>query len=301
MRKPYRYWQDKEKCQEEALKHLTRTDFKINSNGAYEASLRNNWLDEVCWHMIKIGNRYNKCVYVYEFPNNLVYVGITYNMNKRIHDRNKCKNDSVISYINETGLIPKLIQLTDYIPVDIAVELEHENVNKYKNDGWKILNKVKTGSIGSVKKWTKEKCKNVALIYKNRSDFRKFANGIYQCAFTNNWLNEICSHMTYKIKPHNYWTKEMCRLEFLKYNTKNDVKLNSVTAYSVAYKNGWIDEFSKNMINKRKKNGYWTIERCLEEATKYAKRIDFQKNSGSAYNIAYRNKWLNNIYLNANL
>jgi len=252
MKKPFKYWNNKKRCQEEALKYFTRTDFKINSNGAYEACLRNNWLDEICWHMIKTGNRYNKCVYVYEFPDNSVYVGITYNINKRIRDRNKSKTDSVILHINKTGLIPKLIQITEYIPVDLAVKLEFDYINKYNNDGWKILNKVKAGSIGSVKKWTKEKCENIALEYKNRSDFRKFANGAYQCAFVNNWLNDICLHMVNKIKPRNYWTKEMCRLEFLKYNTKNDVKLNSVTAYSVAHKNGWIDEFSKHMIKRKK-------------------------------------------------
>lgn len=301
MKKPFKYWNNKERCQEEALKYLSRTEFKFNSNGAYEASLRNNWLDEVCWHMIKIGNRYNKCVYVYEFPDNSVYVGITYDMKERIRDRNKCKTDSVIIHINETGLIPKLIQLTEYIPVDIAVELEYENVNKYKNNGWTILNKVKTGSIGNVKKWTKEKCKDIALKYENRTDFRKFANGTYQCAIFNNWIDEICLHMKELHKPRNYWTKETCKLEFLKYNTKNEVKLNSITAYSVAHKNGWINEFSEHMTNGRKPNGYWTIKRCLEEAMKYVKRIDFQKNSGSAYNIAYSNGWLNDIYLKVGL
>ena len=87
--------------------------------------------------------------------------------------------------------------------------------------------------------------------------------------------------MTIKIKPPNYWTKERCKEEFLKCKTKKEVKLNSITAYSVA-------------LN-------WNIENCLREAMKYSKRTDFQKNSGSAYNIAFKNNWLENIYLNANL
>lgn len=259
MKKPFKYWNNKERCQKEALKYITRTEFKLNSNGAYESCLRNNWLDDVCYHMINIGNRYNKCVYVYEFTDKSAYIGITYCINKRVYNRNKCKTDSVILYMKETGLIPKLIQLTDYIPVDVAIELESVKLNEYKNNGWKILNKVKTGSIGSVKKWTKEKCKSIASNYKIRSDFRKFANNAYQCAVSNNWIDEICSHMIEIHKPRNYWTKEICKLEFLKYNRKIDVKHNSITAYSVAHKNGWINEFSKHMIKRKKHENTCTI------------------------------------------
>jgi len=44
----------------------------------------------------------------------------------------------------------------------------------------------------------------------------------------------------------------------------------------------------------RKPNGYWTYERCKEEALKYMTRGEFAKES-KAYDIAWREKWLDKI------
>ncbi len=49
------------------------------------------------------------------------------------------------------------------------------------------------------------------------------------------------------------------------------------------------------MGNKRKPSGYWTIEKCQEEAIKYKTKKDFRKNSISSYNTSYINKWLDKI------
>lgn len=46
------------------------------------------------------------------------------------------------------------------------------------------------------------------------------------------------------------------------------------------------------MKNKRKPKGYWTKERCIEEALKYKTRTIFQHISKSAYDASFRNKWL---------
>ena len=45
----------------------------------------------------------------------------------------------------------------------------------------------------------------------------------------------------------------------------------------------------------KKPNGYWTFDRCKEEACKYSKKSNFEKGSGSAYIIALRNGWINKI------
>lgn len=42
----------------------------------------------------------------------------------------------------------------------------------------------------------------------------------------------------------------------------------------------------------RKPRGYWTFERCKEEALKYDSRSEFSRFSSSSYNAAYRNEWL---------
>jgi len=45
------------------------------------------------------------------------------------------------------------------------------------------------------------------------------------------------------------------------------------------------------METEKKPKGYWTKERCQEEALKYNIISDFMNNSSSAYAEALRNKW----------
>jgi len=298
--KPVGFW-SKENCRIEALKYNTKIEFKNKSGSAYNASIKNKWINDVSSHMVKIGNRYHKCVYAYEFSDNHVYVGITYNIEKRIHDRKKCKTDSVTKYINKSGLIPEFKQLTDFIDVDIAIMLEEKYVNDYRNNNWIILNQVKTGSVGSVRKWSKEMCINEAKKYENRSDFSHFSGGAYDASRRYGWIDEILSTIPLKIKPRRYWTKEMCETEFKKYSSKKEVKRYAVTAYCVACKNNWLKDFEKYMTNGRKINGYWTKDMCISHAKMCKNWNEFKKNYKTAYVIASRNNWLEDISISTNL
>ena len=49
------------------------------------------------------------------------------------------------------------------------------------------------------------------------------------------------------------------------------------------------------MERKLKPKGYWTLERCKEEALRYESRVEFMRGSGSAYNVVLRNKWLEEV------
>ena len=187
----------KEQCKEESLKYKTKTEFCKKSSSFYKKSLNNNWLDEICDHMIKLGDNFKRCIYVYEFGDNSAYIGLTYNLeNRNYRHMNIQKNSSVIKHIKMTNLIPKLIQLTDYIFIEDAKLLEGKFVEEYRKNGWIILNKNKTGGIGGIKiKWNKEKCQEESLKYKTRSEFSKNNPSAYMSANRNNWLDEICIHM----------------------------------------------------------------------------------------------------------
>lgn len=246
-RKPRNYW-TLEICKKEALKYEYKSDFRKKSNNAYNASRRHDWINNVCSHMKSSGDKYHRCIYAYEFSDKHAYIGLTYNMDVRVHSRNKNPNDSVIKYINKTGLTPKLITLTDYVLVDDAIKLEEYYCEKYKNDGWLMLNQVKTGSVGTINRWNREECIEEAKKCENRTEF------------------------------------------YLRCGT-----------YQAAKRYGWLDEVLSYIPQKRKKNGYWTIDKCIEVASKYVKKIEFRKNGGSAYVIACRNNWLDEIYLTLGL
>jgi predicted GIY-YIG superfamily endonuclease len=144
--------------------------------------------------MINIGDRYNKCIYVYEFSDNYAYVGLTYNMEVREKSRNKNKKDSVVIHKNETGITPKLKQLTEYLLVDEAIRLEEYYLNEYLNNGWIMLNKRKTGGIGSSSTvWNINRVRRIALNYDNLTSFMKNEMELYEISKRSGWLYSFFS------------------------------------------------------------------------------------------------------------
>ena len=144
-------------------------------------------------------------------------------------------------------------------------------------------------------KWNKEICREISLSCKNKSELRKKFPYVYKKIYENNWSDELCSHMNNLIKINGYWNKEKCQEESLKYKTKKEFLKNCSSSFNSAYKNGWLTEICGHMDNKKKPHGYWTKEKCQEEALKYETKIDFQKYSGSASNASFEKGWLNEI------
>ena len=143
--------------------------------------------------------------------------------------------------------------------------------------------------------WTKERCQEEAYKYKTRKDFQKECRGAYAAAYRNKWLDDICVHME-RPTPHNlYWTEERCAEEALKYTSRRDFQVNSLGAYNAAKKKGLLDTICSHMARTSKPAGYWTKARCIREAKRYKSISDFRKNCPSAFNIAWRNSWLDDI------
>lgn len=249
MRRPHKYWYNFENCKTEALKYQTRSLFAKSCRRGYNVAREKKWLDEICQHMIRKGNWYDKCIYACEFSDNFVYVGLTYNFEERnnahINVGGK-KLSSVAKYIIKTNLIPKIVKLTDYIPVNNAINLEEKYLNKYREDGWQILNMIKTGGIGGKSTiWNLENCEKEALKYNTRNEFRIKSAGAYDAAHKNGWLNNITKHMLVYRKYEGYWTKENCQTEALKYCRRSDFAKKSAGAYDAAHRNNWLNDICK--------------------------------------------------------
>jgi predicted GIY-YIG superfamily endonuclease len=145
---PNGHWNNVENCRNRALEYKTKTEFCKFSPHVYTISLKSGWLDDICQHMIPVGSKYKRCIYAYEFSDNHVYVGLTYNIVKRQYIRNSDERDSVTIHMKMTGLVPIRKQLTEYVSVENAIKLERETLNKYVSEGWIPLNRCKTGGIG---------------------------------------------------------------------------------------------------------------------------------------------------------
>jgi predicted GIY-YIG superfamily endonuclease len=193
LRKQNGYW-TKENCQEEALKYTYKKDFIKNSNSCYNISCENGWIDEICIHMIEVGNRYKRCIYVWEFEDNYAYIGLTYNFKERIRQHKKDKSSSVFKHLKICNGVCK--QLTEYLDVELSKEKEKDFLIFYKEKNWNILNIAKTGCVGSgIRKWDYENLKKEALKYNRKIDFKKNSQVAYDTAIKRKIIDKICSHM----------------------------------------------------------------------------------------------------------
>ena len=245
-KKPNGYW-TKELCGEEAKKYKILDDFRKNSSSAYSISVKNKWIEDICINYEEQGTYYKRFIYAYEFPDNHVYVGLTYNIAKRKNQH--IKTGTVFEYSEETNSIPAFKQLTrNPVSVEEAKLLEESYLQEYIKDGWAGLNKAKTGGLGGGKsKWTFDKIYKEALKYKDRSSFYKDFSWAYSVAIRRGWIEEITKHMAYKQKPAYYWNYENCRIEALKYTSKKEFNKTCTSAYQSAKRNGWLEDLCDHM------------------------------------------------------
>ena len=300
MRKPSGYW-IKENVFNESKKYISRNEFRKGCNSAYNVAHKNNWLNEMTW--LKPKNLYGENaqkrdnVYAYEFKEyNSVYVGRTINLIRRNNEHICGKNNSSVhKFAKENNInVPEPKILETNITILEGQELEGIWVERYREQGWNILNKAKCGkgcgSLGTLyRKWTKNKVFEESKKYTSRSEFKYNKPSAYLVACKNNWLDE----MTWlKRKHHKPYTKEEIFEESKKYTYFNDFKKNNASIFNIAFKNGWLDEMT---WLKRKLHKPYTKEDCFEESKKYTSRKEFKKNCYSAWDKSNKNGWLDEM------
>jgi hypothetical protein len=146
-------------------------------------------------HMTPKGNYGNKMVYVYEFIEKdkkgkstpvAAYVGITGDEERRNIEHTtgvdyfgkKSDSSAVYKFLKSNpGVDYNFKNLSDgYIPFEEAQKLEDEFEKKYRNDGWLILNVIKTGGLGATFKVSNEEIIKQIDKYTHYSDFYKDTN-----------------------------------------------------------------------------------------------------------------------------
>lgn len=307
LQKPKNFWNE-QRCTQEALKYQTRTDFKINSGSAYLAAYRMGILDKICNHMTK------KKSQVFWTKKNCHKEAVKYNTKSEF--KKACP--AAYSAAIKAGI---LNEICDHM-INIRrpngfwsfenckkkakrfksrSEFQRNNVSAYREalkNGW--LDEICSHMNFKIKPknyWTKERCHKAALRYKTRAEFQEKSNTAYRKASKEKWLDEICSHMKDLKKPKNYWTKERCRKEAMKYSKKNDFRKKAPNVYSQAHRKGFLEEICSHMSVDRRPTNFWTKDRIIEEAKKYKSRTEFNKNSGGAAIVARGYGWYEEIWL----
>ncbi|MBQ0141600.1 MAG: hypothetical protein KBT06_02155 [Prevotellaceae bacterium] len=140
--------------------------------------------------------------------------------------------------------------------------------------------------------WNKDTCFQEAKKYSSRREFQTSAPGAYNKAIRNGWIDEYTWMPSRQQKPSGFWQNyDNCFQEAKKYSSRREFQRACPSAYTQAWKNGWIDEYTW-LQEKSKPSGYWTRETCFEEAKKYRSRSEFSKNAVAAYHLARKNGWL---------
>lgn len=291
----------------EALKYKTKSDFARSSAGAYNVACKNKWIDEFTWLEDKRFDLYTDkvdSVYVYEFKEQKsAYVGRTLMRNQKFRDwEHIFREDSVSSFAKSNNIpIPEMKILEDNLTIKEGSEREGYWVEKYRSDGWTILNVAKTGSIGALGngKWNYKSTYEEAKKYKTRKEFQVNSPSAYGSARRNKWLDDYTWFIDGWSLVEKKWTEKSTKEEAKKYRTKQEFRESRSGAYSAAYKNGWIkdyDWFENGQLIRAERERKWTHEATKAEASKYNSRSEFKTKSGSAYSAALKNKWLDEFF-----
>ena len=301
MAKPPYYW-TQERCMEESKKYKTRSEFSKYSNGAYTKARKMGWIEFYTW--LPSHRNFNEKidnVYVYIFiEQNAVYVGRTIDIIGRDWSHIFYEKDVVHKFAVKNNIdVPKMTILEKGITITEGLIKEDEWVNWYKNKGYIILNKKKTGlksgSLGALNtgKWTYEKCYKLALTCNSSTEMSKKSEYAYRKALKRQWIKDYTWFVP-KIK-HNYWNYETCYEEAKKYKTIKEFENNCMTAYMKALENKWIKDY-KWFERQLKPVGYWTFENVFNVVKDCKNITEVRIKHRYLYKIIKKNNWKSLIF-----
>lgn len=142
------------------------------------------------------------------------------------------------------------------------------------------------------KKWSLDALKAEAIKYNTKNEWQKKSPNSYAAAHKKKLLNECSSHMKEGRRPNGYWTLEKCEEDAKQYSSKQHWRTNSPSGYATAKAKEWFDDCCGHMKEFRRPNGYWTLEKCREDAEHYSSKQHWRTNSPSGYVTAKSEGWL---------
>lgn len=96
-------------------------------------------------------------------------------------------------------------------------------------------------------------------------------------------------------KTRIYWTKKRCFDTALLCKSRVDFSIKYPGAYQRCTREKWINEACIHMKTNHKPMYFWTRQRCFDIGLTFKTKKEFRENASSAYQIAYRNGWLDDI------
>ena len=137
--------------------------------------------------------------------------------------------------------------------------------------------------------WIKEKCYEVAKDCHSKSELKRLFPYAYAAALRNGWMDD---YTWFDILWELKWDRETCYNEALKYTSRGKFKESCPQGYTAARKHGWLDDYTWfNPVRKQVPAGYWTYERCYNEAKKFKSLKEFGEHANGALQYASKMGW----------
>lgn len=280
---------NKDICIETARTCNSRVEFFKKYPGMVDCAKRHGWYEECCAHMGTKGNK-QRIIYAYEFADfHAAYIGLTFKMevrNKRHHKEGAVFDFAHLHHVD----IPTPKILTDYMDQEVASIQEGVWLQKYKDSGWIILNRFKTGSLGGQE----------MLDY----DITKIEDSMQGFVKLDDWSKSYSSYREY-IRQHQldylldkhfpnrmrqiYDNYEECRKAYSQCKSIRQVHDRFPGALAAAKRHGWHKELSELC---RASNVKWTREALVELIGKYKTLKEFQKAYNGACQMIKKRGWL---------
>jgi very-short-patch-repair endonuclease len=94
-------------------------------------------------------------------------------------------------------------------------------------------------------------------------------------------------------KPNGYWQiLENCIQEAKNHQTRTAWQKANPLSYRTAAKNGWLEQCCAHMLVIKRQDGYWTLERCKEQALKYKTKVEWRLTDRASFSRANKQGWL---------
>jgi cytochrome c553 len=283
-----------------ARKYKTKKEWRDKDPSSYVVAWRkgSDFFDEISSHMTSLGSRSKRLIYAFEFPDNHVYIGLTYDVTRRkgqhldtAQEKKDEGKSTVFKYIQESGLEPEFKILSELIDVEESKKEEEKFIQYYKNKGWNILNRAKSGGVGgSYLVYTDEYLRNDAKKYNSKSEWQK--NNINAYAAANkkdkDFYDEITSHMVRPTSHRLKYSDDLLRSIAKKYKTKKEWEQSDNSSLVIARKRGqkFFKDITSHMdVLQREK---YTDQELRDIAKKYNTKTEWSKNNRAASLATYK-------------
>ena len=278
----------KEICVATARTCNSRVEFFNKYPGMVDFAKRNGFYEECCAHMGTRGNK-QRIIYAYEFENaHAAYIGLTFKMevrNKRHHKEGAVYDFAQLHSID----IPSPKVLTDFMDQEEASIQEGVWLQKYKDNGWIILNRFKTGSLGGqeILDYDIAKIEESMQGYDKLDDWGKSHSSYREFIRQHNLEYLLDKHFPERQKRV-YDNYEECRKAYSQCKSIRQVHDRFPGALAAAKRHGWHKELSELC---RSTNIKYTRNFCIDLISKYKTLKDFRNEHRNVYNRIKHNGW----------